>query len=201
MPDPVADAGAEQRSSIATAQGASHRGTSHGGTRTVQISGPRRTFLQSFRHRVRTKVLVLLCFMYLITYMDRVNISTAAPFIREDLGLNNTQLGLALAAFSIPYAFFQIFGGILGDKFGPRKVLFVVGLMWALATLCTGFAVGLVSLFAARLALGFGEGASFPIATTAMAKWLPLERRAFGQGITTPSRGSATPSPRWRWPG
>ena len=133
---------------------------------------------------MRTKVLVLLCLMYLITYMDRVNISTAAPFIKEDLGLDNTHLGLALAAFSIPYAFFQIFGGILGDKFGPRKVLFAVGVVWALATLFTGFAVGLVSLFAARLALGFGEGASFPTATSAMAKWLPLERRAFGQGIT-----------------
>jgi sugar phosphate permease len=133
---------------------------------------------------VRTKILALLCLMYLITYMDRVSISTAAPFIKSDLGLDNTQLGLALAAFSIPYAFFQIFGGILGDKFGPRKVLTCVGLLWALATVFTGFATGLVTLFAARLALGFGEGASFPTATTAMAKWLPIDRRAFGQGIT-----------------
>ena len=179
MADPVKADGPAQRGGATTVPS-----SSHGGTRTVRISGPRRTLYESFRHRVRTKVLVLLCLMYLITYMDRVNISTAAPFIKEDLGLNNTQLGLALAAFSIPYAFFQIFGGILGDKFGPRKVLTIVGLMWALATLCTGFAVGLVSLFAARLALGFGEGASFPTATTAMAKWLPLERRAFGQGIT-----------------
>ena len=84
----------------------------------------------------------------------------------------------------VPYAFFQLFGGILGDKFGPRKVLTAVGLLWALATLFTGFATGLVTLFAARLALGFGEGASFPTATTAMAKWLPIERRAFGQGVT-----------------
>jgi sugar phosphate permease len=179
MSDPVTGDGPAQQGGTTTATSGSY-----GTTRTVRPSAPRRTFLESFRHRVRTKVLVLLCLMYLITYMDRVNISTAAPFIKDDLGLNNTQLGLALAAFSIPYAFFQIFGGILGDKFGPRKVLFIVGLMWALATLCTGFAVGLVSLFAARLALGFGEGASFPTATTAMAKWLPLERRAFGQGIT-----------------
>ena len=179
MADPVADDRPAQQSGITTAERASHRAT-----RTVQLGGPRRTFFESLRHRVRTKVLVLLCLMYLITYMDRVNISTAAPFIKTDLGLDNTQLGLALAAFSIPYAFFQIFGGILGDKFGPRKVLTVVGAMWALATLFTGFATGLVTLFAARLALGFGEGASFPTATSAMAKWLPIERRAFGQGIT-----------------
>jgi MFS family permease len=179
MADPVTADGTTRPSGTSTAQTASY-----GMTRTVRPPTPRRTFLESFRHRVRTKVLVMLCLMYLITYMDRVNISTAAPFIKHDLSLNNTQLGLALAAFSIPYAFFQIFGGILGDKFGPRKVLFTVGLVWALATLCTGFAVGLVSLFGARLALGFGEGASFPTATTAMAKWLPIERRAFGQGIT-----------------
>ena len=178
MADPVSGDGPAEQSGATTASGLARDDEDR------PTSAPRRTFLESFRHRVRTKVLVLLCLMYLITYMDRVNISTAAPFIKDDLGLNNTQLGLALAAFSIPYAFFQIFGGILGDKFGPRKVLFIVGLMWAVATLCTGFAVGLVSLFAARLALGFGEGASFPTATTAMAKWLPLERRAFGQGIT-----------------
>ena len=180
MADVVSENGPAQRST--TTATASIAPDSQ--ARTVRPSPPRPTFLDSFRHRVRTKILVLLCLMYLITYMDRVNISTAAPFIKEDLGLDNTHLGLALAAFSIPYAFFQIFGGILGDKFGPRKVLFAVGVVWALATLFTGFAVGLVSLFAARLALGFGEGASFPTATSAMAKWLPLERRAFGQGIT-----------------
>src|ERR1700754_507880 len=152
MADPVTDDRPAQRTQPKTA---------HGSARTLRVSAPRRTLFESLRHRVRAKILLLLCLMYLITYMDRVNISTAAPFIKSDLGLNNTKLGLALAAFSIPYAFFQIFGGILGDKFGPRKVLTIVGLVWAIATLCTGFAVGLVSLFAARLALGFGEGASF----------------------------------------
>ncbi|WP_237723843.1 MFS transporter [Rhodococcus sp. DK17] len=142
------------------------------------------TLMESLRHRVRGKVLLLLCGMYFITYMDRVSISTAAPFIKQDLGLTSTQLGLALAAFSIPYAFFQIFGGVLSDKFGPRIVLTVVGVVWALTTVCTGLSVGLVTLFAARLGLGFGEGAAFPTATNAMAKWLPTDRRAFGQGIT-----------------
>lgn len=136
-----------------------------------------------WRGRVRTKVMVLLCVMYLVTYMDRVNISTAAPFIRGDLHLSNTQLGMVLSAFAIPYAFFQIFGGLIGDRFGPRKVLTVAAGLWAVATAATGLAVGLVSLFAARLGLGFGEGASFPTATSAMAKWLPVDRRAFGQGI------------------
>ncbi|WP_083933203.1 MFS transporter [Sciscionella marina] len=155
--------------------------------RTARQGSPRpaaRSLLGVFRHRVRGRVLALLCAMYFITYLDRVNISTAAPYIKADLGLNDTQLGLALSAFSIPYAFFQVFGGVLSDRFGPRRVLAVVGALWAIATVCTGFAVGLVTLFAARLGLGFGEGASFPTATNAMATWLPSDRRAFGQGIT-----------------
>ncbi len=138
--------------------------------------------LHGFQGRVRGQVLLLLCAMYFITYIDRVNIATTAPFIQKDLGLDNAQLGLVFSAFAIPYAFFQIFGGYIGDRWGPKKVLATVGVIWAAATAATGFAVGLVSLFIARLALGFGEGAAFPTATHAMAKWMPAEGRARAQG-------------------
>lgn len=138
----------------------------------------------AFVGRVRGKVLLLLCMLYFVTYVDRVNIATAAPFIKSELGLTNTQLGLTLSAFALPYAFFQIFGGMIGDRFGPRIVLGIVGVVWAVSTAATGFAVGLVSLFAARLALGFGEGASFPTATHAMAKWMPPDQRGLAQGVT-----------------
>ena len=53
----------------------------------------------------------IMCLMYLILYVDRVNISTAAPLIKADLGMNNTQLGLAFSAFAYPYALFQLIGG------------------------------------------------------------------------------------------
>ena len=145
---------------------------------------PNTGLLRAYRHRVRGRILLLLCGMYFITYVDRVNISTAAPYIRHDLGLSNTKLGLVLSAFAIPYAFFQIFGGFLADRFGPRKLLFIVGLTWGLSTVLTGFSVGMASLFAARLALGFGEGAAFPGATQAMSRWLPDDQHGFGQGIT-----------------
>lgn len=138
--------------------------------------------LDGFRGRVRGQVLLLLCAMYFITYIDRVNIATTAPFIQRDLGLDNTELGLVFSAFAIPYAFFQIFGGYIGDRWGPKRVLAVVGLIWGISTIATGFATGLVSLFIARLLLGFGEGAAFPTATHAMAKWIPAEGRARAQG-------------------
>jgi sugar phosphate permease len=129
-------------------------------------------------------VLGLLCAMYLITYVDRVNISTAARDIQRELGLSNTQLGFLQSAFGYPYLLFQIFGGWVGDRFGPRRTLFQCGLIWAAATILTGFAGGLVSLFFCRLLVGIGEGATFPVATRAMQNWTPLGRRGFAQGIT-----------------
>src|ERR1700720_745626 len=133
---------------------------------------------------VPNQVLFLLCLMYFIFYVDRVNISTAAPLIQKDLGLSNTALGFAFSAFAYPYAVFQLIGGWLGDKFGPRLTLCVSGLVVCVSTMLTGTVGGLVALVLVRLALGFGEGAAFPTATRAMAAWMPPGQWGFAQGIT-----------------
>ncbi len=129
-------------------------------------------------------VLALLCLMYLVLYIDRVNIATAAPFIRRDLGLSNAEYGLAFSAFFLPYATFQLVGGWLGDTFGARRVLGVSLILVCVATFLTGFVGGLATLFLARVALGFGEGAALPTATRAIANWTPADRWGFAQGIT-----------------
>jgi MFS family permease len=126
----------------------------------------------------------MLCVMYFITYIDRVNIGTAASEIQKELSLSNTQLGLVFSAFAYPYLLFQVIGGWVGDHFGPRKTLFWCGLIWALSTIGTGFVTTLPMLFVARFALGFGEGATFPTATRAMQYWTPATSRGFAQGIT-----------------
>ncbi|MGY2046582.1 MFS transporter [Methylobacterium sp. JK268] len=136
------------------------------------------------RVKATTSVLLLLCLMYFITYIDRVNVGTAASHIKQDLGLTNTQLGLIFSAFAYPYAVFQVIGGSVGDRFGARRTLLVCGMIWAAATVLTGFAGGMVSLFLARMLLGFGEGATFPTATRAMQNWTAAGRRGFAQGIT-----------------
>jgi sugar phosphate permease len=129
-------------------------------------------------------VLFLLCLMYFITYVDRVNIATAGPLIKQEFNLSNTQLGLIFSVFAYPYAVFQVIGGSVGDKFGARRALFVCGLIWASATILTGLVTGLATLVAARIMLGFGEGATFPVATRAMQNWTPASKRGFAQGIT-----------------
>jgi MFS family permease len=130
------------------------------------------------------KVLLLLCVMYFLLYVDRVNISTAAPLIQADLHLSNIELGLAFSAFAYPYACFQLIGGWLGDRFGARITLVVSGIVVVVATAALGLAGGLASLFVTRFALGLGEGATFPTATRALATWLPANRWGFAQGIT-----------------
>ncbi|HTS47671.1 MAG TPA: MFS transporter [Bryobacteraceae bacterium] len=129
-------------------------------------------------------VLGLLCVMYLILFVNRVSISTAAPLMKADLGLSNAQLGLAFSAFALPYAIFQLIGGWIGDRLGPRVTLAACCAVVTAATALTGATGGFASLFAARLALGFGEGAAFPTATRAMATWTPVGRWGFAQGIT-----------------
>src|SRR5450756_1789724 len=87
-------------------------------------------------------------------------------------------------AFAYPYFIFQIIGGWVSDTLGAKRTLIYSGILWASATILTGFAGGFVTLILARLLLGIGEGATFPAATSAMSVWIPKESRGFAQGIT-----------------
>jgi MFS family permease len=136
------------------------------------------------RFRVTHVVLGLLCLMYFITYLDRVNVSTAAIGFAKDFNFNKTEIGLVFSAFAYPYLIFQIIGGLISDRFGARRTLILCGCIWAGATVLTGMAGGLTSMLFARILLGFGEGATFPAATTAMSHWVPVGQRGRAQGIT-----------------
>jgi MFS family permease len=98
------------------------------------------------------------------------------------------ELGLIFSAFAYPYALFQVFGGWLGDKWGARLTLFLCGTIWAAATILTGLAGGLASLFAIRFMLGFGEGATFPTATRAMQNWVARDIGRSGRSRWTSRR-------------
>ena len=136
------------------------------------------------RLSARGNVLLLLCVMYFLTYIDRVNVSTASSVFAKELGFNNIELGLVFSVFAYPYLVFQVVGGWFADRFGPRRTLALCGIVWATATVMTGLADGLASMLVARLLLGLGEGATFPVATRAMSDWLPGGKAGYAQGIT-----------------
>ena len=134
--------------------------------------------------KVRHLILALMCMMYFIAYIDRVNISIIAPMLKEEMGFTPTQLGLVFSAFAYPYAAMQILGGWFADKYGPRLVLGILSTIWAIATILCGFSWGLWSLIMFRILLGIGEGGAFPAATRSFTYWMPATERGFAQGIT-----------------
>jgi sugar phosphate permease len=164
-------------------------------------TAPQPAATRSRRLSSTNSVLVLLCLMYAITYIDRVNVSTAASVFKKDLHLTNTEVGLVFSAFAYPYLVFQIIGGWISDRFGARITLTVSAIIWATATLLTGLVSGLGTMLAARVMLGFGEGATFPTATRAMSDWTAETKRGFAQGITHSSArlGNALTPPLVAW--
>jgi len=106
--------------------------------------------MEKHTRRVKTRhiILAVMCLMYFISYIDRVNIAVAGPLIRQEMGLTSAQLGLVFSAFAYPYAVMQIIGGWLADKYGPKIVLTVLSIIWGVATLATGFAGSVTMLVA-----------------------------------------------------
>ena len=134
--------------------------------------------------RGRWYVLLLISVMYLITYLDRVNISTAAPLISKEFGFDKVTMGLIFSAFVWSYALFQVPGGWLSDRFGARRVLAAIVAYWSIMTAVTAAAFGATSFIIVRFLFGVGEAGAFPGATRAMQLWYPRRERGFVQGIT-----------------
>ncbi len=133
----------------------------------------------------------------LITYMDRVAISVAAADIRRDLGLSLVQMGWALSVFGWAYALFEIPGGWLGDRIGPRRVLMRIVLWWSFFTAFTGWAWSPRSLIVTRALFGAGEAGAFPNLTRILTVWLPAGERERAQAVVwlaTRVSGAFTPT-------
>lgn len=134
--------------------------------------------------RVRHVVLWLTVLAYMITYMDRVVISVTGPLIQKEYGLSNQAWGWVLGVFQIGYAIFQIPGGWLGDRFGPRRVLTAVVLWWSSFTALTTATWSTSSLIVCRFLFGCGEAGAFPNATRSLSRWMLPSERGFAQGVT-----------------
>ncbi len=133
--------------------------------------------------RVRFRVRRLAFWLAIITYLDRVCISVAAPFIMDDLGLTVVQMGVVFSAFTLAYSLFEVPSGWLGDVMGPRRVLTRIVLWWSVFTMATGLAQGLRSLIVIRFLFGAGEAGAFPNAVRSFATWFPVRERGMANGV------------------
>ena len=139
---------------------------------------------QPRRSKGRWYILAMICLMYLITYLDRVNISTAAPIISKEFGFDKITMGVIFSAFVWAYALFQVPGGWLSDRFGARPVIGTIVAYWSVMTAVTAAASGAVSFIVVRFLFGVGEAGAFPGATRSMQLWYPREERGLVQGLT-----------------
>src|SRR5262245_51294901 len=127
--------------------------------------------------RARNGVIIFAITLAIITYIDRVCISQAAPSMRRDLGLSAVEMGWAFAAFTWAYALFEIPGGWLGDRLGARKVLMRIVIWWSFFTAATAWVWNLPSLIVTRALFGAGEAGCFPNLTKSFSTWLPMRER------------------------
>jgi len=134
--------------------------------------------------RVRYIVLALTISAYMITYIDRVVISSAVPSIQKEFGFSIVTMGWILSSFQWAYALFQIPGGWLGDRIGPRRALTLIVSWWSLFTCATVLAWSAASMALIRFLFGMGEAGSFPIATRSLSCWMLPTERGFAQGAT-----------------
>lgn len=118
-----------------------------------------------------------------LSYIDRVCISQAAPVISRDLGFNKAQMGYIMSAFGVGYALFEIPGGYWGDRLGVRRVLMRIVLWWSLFTAATGWMWSFTSMAVTRFLFGAGEAGCFPNLTKAFSIWLPQREKTTAQGI------------------
>jgi MFS family permease len=133
--------------------------------------------------RVRYRVLWMAFLLAIITFLDRVCISIAAPVMMDELELTVVQMSFVFSAFTLAYSLFEVPSGWLGDVIGPRRVLTRIVLWWSAFTMLTGLAQGNRSLLAIRFLFGAGEAGAFPNAVRSFSQWFPARERGMANGV------------------
>jgi MFS transporter, ACS family, D-galactonate transporter len=127
-------------------------------------------------------VLLLLTLSIFLNYIDRGNLSIAAPLLKDELGLSPWQLGILLSSFFWTYTAFQIPSGWLIDRFDVSWVLALGFFLWSCATAATGIMHSFAALLAVRLVLGLGEAVAYPSYAKILARDFSTRHRGLGNG-------------------
>ncbi len=141
---------------------------------------------------VRWRIFAVIALGSFVSYVLRANLSIAAPAMMEDLSLSEADWGLVLAAFTAGYALFQFPGGMLGDRFGPRKALTAIAIAWSVFTVLTALvpasappALVVALLVTVRFGVGAVHAPIFPVQNTVFAQWFPPGGRALPLGLSS----------------
>jgi MFS transporter, ACS family, D-galactonate transporter len=149
--------------------------SAHADSRTQAIAPSRKRFF----------IMALMFVTVVINYLDRSNLSIAAPELFRELAIDPRHAGLIFSAFGWTYALMQIPGGWLVDRIPPRTLYATALILWSLATVMLGFAGSFVALFALRLLVGALEAPAYPINNRVVTAWFPTRERATAIGFYT----------------
>jgi MFS family permease len=130
-----------------------------------------------------SRIVLLVAAALFINYIDRGNLATAAPLMKDELHLSASQLGVLLSAFYYTYVVAMAPAGWLAERYGAHIVFSVGVAIWSVATFLTGFASSFVALLALRLLLGLGESVGFPCASKLLAQSVVPGRLGFANGV------------------
>ena len=131
-----------------------------------------------YRPRSAWLIAVLLAFMMLVNFLDKVVIGLVAVPMSTELGLSPVEFGLIGGALHWLFALSAIVGGFIADRRPTRWLLLAMGIFWAVVQLPMLFVSSLWAIVACRVLLGVGEGPASPVATHALYKWFPNEGRS-----------------------
>ncbi len=129
------------------------------------------------------RVIALLALSALINYIDRGNLSIAAPLLKGELGLTFSQLGILLSSFFWTYSLFLPVSGWLADRFDSKWVMAFGFFLWSGATAVTGGLHAFGALLAARLMLGMGESVAYPCYARTLVRHVPEVGRGFANAL------------------
>jgi len=131
----------------------------------------------------RRFILIFLFFNVAINYVDRVNLSVAAPALAKQFHWDPAQMGWLFSAYLWTYTVFLMPWGWLEDRFGVRKTGSISNIIWSAGAIFTGAASSIAGMISARLGLGAGEAASFPMCNKVVRQWFPAKERGFATAL------------------
>ncbi len=176
--------------------------------RTLVSARPPATAAAPARSRARHQVVAMAFLLGLVLFLDRAALSVLAPAIRRDLNIGPMAMGAVFTAFVWGYALLHLPAGWMGDRFGARRVLTAIVVLWSGFTAATAGAWSLASLLVVRFLFGASEAGATPNVSQALARWIPPGERARAQGFyfSGMSAGGAVAAPlvtlgllHWGW--
>lgn len=128
-------------------------------------------------------ILALMVVSVAINYIDRGNLSTAAPLLKADMAITPAQLGVLLSAFFWTYALLQVASGSLVDRYDAQWVMAIGFFVWSMATAATGLARSFGAVLLFRLLLGIGESVAYPCYSKILAAYFSEHQRGLANGL------------------